>query len=733
MAFAILRIQKVKERGRHGLAAVAAHIARTRETSNADPERGIEVLHGLDPEADVMRLLPERRRKDATVAVELLLTASPEFFRPENPGAAGNWDEQRMRKWADLNLAWLRDRYGENFTYAALHLDESTPHIQALIVPLSSFGRLSARDLFGPAQLRQLQTEYARAMGAFGLTRGIFGSKARHESIKKFYSRVNQDMSLGSILPAEPADPKIAVPEPAARDRLSPQRYAERAAREAYRQGWRAGAEKALSSVRPALAKARQFDATRKRLAEREARLSEIHAQTERLREIPLRAILLAAHCTPDARDPQYNWRTPAGRISLSHENHMQWYNHDQRHGGGGAIDLTIHLTGLGFRGAVAWLARHFDGKDAISSARAFAARRIEKAAERAIGLVLPELPKADPRGIDAVRTFLIEQRHLPARLIDKAIGSGAIYAIRYGKYVNAAFRLNHIKGSLIESVGVEIQGIGEQPFHGLRGNDGVFLFGEDPMLELAFCDDAIDALSYLALHARTGLWVAALLGDGADAANFSRRHADQGIKIIGAFSASGSQGRKTRKLFAAAPDATRDVPEEATSWNDLLRLSATANCLFPAHGAEPGLTASNDPQLLRVGDRWVWLDEPDRRAITDHDIFFTVEDPQPAAIRYALALARERWGAITARGSDEFRELAKKEAAGLGIELIGDDSVQEPGWASSILRGLESVMKFQAPSVNRKIGEEISDHAAAGASAHPHQFQSPTSVKRES
>lgn len=731
MAFAILRIQKVKERGRHGLAAVAAHIARTRETSNADPERGLEVLHGLDPEADVMRLLPERRRKDATVAVELLLTASPEFFRPRNPGAAGTWDEQRMRKWADLSLAWLRDRYGENFAYAALHLDESTPHIQALIVPRPARGRLSARDLFGPAQLRQLQTEYARAMGTLGLARGIPESKARHESIRKFYSRVNQDLSLSTTIPVPPANPEIAVPEPGARDRLSPRRYAERAAREAYRQGWRAGAAKALSSLRPALAKARQFDATRKRLAEREARLSEMHAQTERLREIPLRAILLAAGCMPDARDPRYNWRTPAGRISLSRENNMQWYNHDQGRGGGGAIDLTIHLTGLEFREAVAWLASHFDEKDAISSARAFAARRIEKAAEQAIGLVAPELPKPDPRSIGAVRAFLIQQRHLPARLIDKAIAGGAIYAARFGSYINAAFRLTAIAGC--KPVGVELHGIGKTPFEGVRGEPGLFFLADGGCREVAICDNAIEALSYFALHERPGLAVAAAVGTGADAVRAARMLAAGSVRLIAAQGSEPRYARQAQALIRAFSGATRDVPREATSWNDLLRLSATANCLFPAREAEPGLAASNDPQLLRVADRWVWLDEPDRRAITDHDIFFTVEDPQPAALRYALALARERWGAVTARGSDEFRESARKEAAGLGIELLGDDSAQEPRWASSILRGLESVMKFQPPGVNRKIGEEISDHAAAGASARPRQFQSPTSTGRES
>jgi hypothetical protein len=89
MAYAILRVEKVKMSGPRGLAAVAGHLARTRPTPNADPAREVRALVGLDPEADVMALLPEKRRRDATVAVEFLLTASPEYFRPHDPSAAG--------------------------------------------------------------------------------------------------------------------------------------------------------------------------------------------------------------------------------------------------------------------------------------------------------------------------------------------------------------------------------------------------------------------------------------------------------------------------------------------------------------------------------------------------------------------------------------------------------------------------------------------------------------------
>jgi hypothetical protein len=73
MAYAILRVEKVKMSGPRGLGAVAGHLARIRPTPNANPAREARALVGFDPEADVTRLLPERRRKDATVAIEFML------------------------------------------------------------------------------------------------------------------------------------------------------------------------------------------------------------------------------------------------------------------------------------------------------------------------------------------------------------------------------------------------------------------------------------------------------------------------------------------------------------------------------------------------------------------------------------------------------------------------------------------------------------------------------------
>ena len=77
---------------------------------------------------------------------------------------------------------FFRQRYGEvNVINATIHLDEATPHMHLGLVPVTKDGRLSAKNLFTPLELKQLQTDYAEKVGKrYGLERGTVGSKATH-------------------------------------------------------------------------------------------------------------------------------------------------------------------------------------------------------------------------------------------------------------------------------------------------------------------------------------------------------------------------------------------------------------------------------------------------------------------------------------------------------------------------------------------------------------------------
>lgn len=187
--YSILRTKKHKS-----LAAVARsarHTFRQQPTPNADPARRNQnrvvgatsyqkLVHALNDQ------LPEKRRRDAVLCIEYLITASPESFRRHG----GHLDDLGNGYFQDA-LNWLRQRHGSKHVLcAAIHLDELTPHLVAYVVPLTNDGRLSARDfLGGPKTMTAMQDSFHSVCGApRGLMRGTKGSKAKHSEISSYYS-----------------------------------------------------------------------------------------------------------------------------------------------------------------------------------------------------------------------------------------------------------------------------------------------------------------------------------------------------------------------------------------------------------------------------------------------------------------------------------------------------------------------------------------------------------------
>ena len=67
--------------------------------------------------------------------LRIVLSASPEYFRPDDPGAVGTWDVDRLAAWEDATMNQLREEHGADLIFAELHLDEDTPHIHAVVAP----------------------------------------------------------------------------------------------------------------------------------------------------------------------------------------------------------------------------------------------------------------------------------------------------------------------------------------------------------------------------------------------------------------------------------------------------------------------------------------------------------------------------------------------------------------------------------------------------------------------
>lgn len=189
MVFAIMRAKKLKGMG--SVAASLQHCYRDRDTPNADQTRTADNDHRAAQSTDqamgkLRELLPEKRRKDAVLAVEYVMTASPEWWTKAS--------QEQQADFFDQAHKWLADKYGaDRIITATVHKDETSPHLSAFVVPLTQDGRLSAKEFIGNRpKMTADQTSFAKAVEHLGLERGIERSRATHQRVKTHYGAIQQ-------------------------------------------------------------------------------------------------------------------------------------------------------------------------------------------------------------------------------------------------------------------------------------------------------------------------------------------------------------------------------------------------------------------------------------------------------------------------------------------------------------------------------------------------------------
>jgi hypothetical protein len=176
---------------------------------NADPELSRNNFDLIAPDGDDegvplvtvarLRIGNQTIRKNAVLACEMILSISPEYFRPNNPKEPFFYEESRVKEWAEACQNWLLKDYGRNrLLKVSVHLDEVTPHIHVLYVPFDEKGKLNAREFLGCARwkMSQLQDRYHAAIAHLGdgIERGKKKSKAKYQDIRQFYTDVNRSM-----------------------------------------------------------------------------------------------------------------------------------------------------------------------------------------------------------------------------------------------------------------------------------------------------------------------------------------------------------------------------------------------------------------------------------------------------------------------------------------------------------------------------------------------------------
>lgn len=187
MSFAIYRTAKLKSMGEIG--GSLSHTYRTRPTPNADENKLHLNKHMFETYNQcffaLKNAIPEKRRSNAVLCIEHLITASPTW---------SGWGTKKEEEFFKKSLEFLNKKYGkENVIACSIHRDETTPHLIVYVVPIDEKGGLNAKKwLGGRSKLSQTQTEFANEVKHLGLERGLENSKARHKTIKEFYAEIEK-------------------------------------------------------------------------------------------------------------------------------------------------------------------------------------------------------------------------------------------------------------------------------------------------------------------------------------------------------------------------------------------------------------------------------------------------------------------------------------------------------------------------------------------------------------
>ena len=132
-------------------------------------------------------------KSKSVVADELLFTATNKFFKDK--------DKDFILEWANTCMDFVYNDLGytkEQILHTTLHLDEATPHIHCVVVPLvkkldkrtnteryTISKKQYIKDKLHLSQLQDIYNDRLREKG-YDLERGIKGSNAKHQKVREF-------------------------------------------------------------------------------------------------------------------------------------------------------------------------------------------------------------------------------------------------------------------------------------------------------------------------------------------------------------------------------------------------------------------------------------------------------------------------------------------------------------------------------------------------------------------
>jgi hypothetical protein len=141
---------------------------------------------------------------------------------------------------------------------------------------------------------------------------------------------------------------------------------------------------------------------------------------TDKMRDLLLGEVAYELGLEPDPQD-SHRWIHPNHMINITGAKFFDW---EQGKGGGGAIDLIMHVLDCSFRTSIAWLNDRL-GEAVMVDAVTYQAKAIAEQESK------PEFvpPTIDMENWPNVRRYLNGDKRIPQVLIDKLNQAGLVYA----------------------------------------------------------------------------------------------------------------------------------------------------------------------------------------------------------------------------------------------------------------------------------------------------------------
>ncbi len=464
---------------------------------------------------------------------------------------------------------------------AVLHRDETTPHIQAMVVPIDERGHMNAYSFTGTkGKLIALHDSYNEAVEHLGLDRGIRGSVATHQTVREWYGKIQQPTLAPEIVRQH-----LDVERPG---RLvgNPERWAAEQTERI--------AERITPALDAALTKANHYEEQAAKaeanVAVLQQRVREVERERDTLQRDYTALVAQARHLDPrdtmqtlggvQDRYDKHKWQVNGEHISINGE---KFYNHARQSGGGGSIDLVMHVAGYTFNQAVAFLNHEAGPELAVAAAAQHGARQGQEIVER--GERAPFMqPQADEDRWPQIRAYLVEQRGIPRGMIDELHERGTIYA---DHRANAVFLRTNEEGQAVGASlrgtlpGSEFQGLA----YGTRRDEGHFSFTvgtperySAPQYHIT--ESPIDALSRAALIQRSGERGEYVFLSNDGHGDLPKRQIEEGVArgalVHCGFDNDAGGAKLWQQVKEAYPRAEAIVRERplsgAKDWNDALR-----------------------------------------------------------------------------------------------------------------------------------------------------------------